>query len=36
MIKKFKNLFKKMGHAYVEGMEQFYAPIIKYNINPFI
>lgn len=36
MIKKVKNLFKKMGHAYVEGVGQLYAPIIKYNVNPFV
>ena len=27
-----KKMFKKMFKAYIEGVNEFYAPLIKYNI----
>ena len=36
MAKKVKNLFKKMGDAYITGMKELYAPIIKCNVTPFV
>jgi len=35
-MKKVKNLFKKIGHAYIEGFNRMYGPAINYGINPFI
>lgn len=35
MAKKVKNFFKKVGKAYLNGANELYAPMIRYNINPF-
>lgn len=35
-MKKIKNLFKKIGRAYIERFNQTYGPAIKCGINPFI
>ena len=34
MVKKVKNLVKKMGNLYIEGIALMYEPYIKYNICP--
>lgn len=35
-MKKVKNLFKRIGHIYVEGFNKTYGPVIKCGISPFI
>ena len=32
MAKIVKNVLKKVGHAYKEGLIQLYGPCIKYNV----
>lgn len=36
MARKVKNLFKKIGNAYLKGFADLYGPMIKYNISPLI
>ena len=36
MVKKVKNLVKKLGNLYLEGASLMYEPYIKYNIYPLI
>lgn len=36
MTKMVKNLFKKIGRAYIEGFNKMYGPVIECGINPFI
>lgn len=36
MAKRVKNLFKKIGRAYIEGFSIMYGPSIKYGVNPFL
>ena len=35
-MKKVKNLFKKLGKSYLNGMNNMYGACLKYNINPFM
>lgn len=36
MAKKVKNLFKKLGRAYLNGLAEVYGPAIRYGINPYM
>lgn len=36
MARKVKNLFRKIGVAYMDGFNKLYGPVIKQGINPFI
>ena len=34
MVKKVKNLLRKLGRAYMKGATELYGPMIRYNISP--
>lgn len=36
MARKVKSFFKKVGKAYMQGVNELYGPLIRYNISPFI
>lgn len=36
MAKKVKNLFKRLGKAYVEGFTKIYGPALEYGVFPFV
>ena len=33
-MKKIKNLFRKIGKAYLDGVNELYSPVIKCNLSP--
>ena len=35
-MRKVKNLLKKVGKAYMNGVVQLYGPAINYKINPYV
>lgn len=36
MAKKVKNLFKKLGKAYLDGIILYYKPLIDAKVNPWL
>lgn len=36
MAKKVKNLFKRLGKAYMKGIAEMYGPALKYGVSPFV
>ena len=36
MAKKMKNLLKRIGRAYMNGVMELYGPVIECKINPYI
>ena len=35
-MKKIKNVFRKIGHMYLEGFNMTYGKVVNCGINPFI
>ena len=36
MSKKVKNLFKRLGKAYMKGIAEMYGPALEHGISPFV
>ena len=36
MAKRVKNLFKRIGRAYMKGAVELYGPMVRYRISPLI
>ena len=36
MAKKVKNLFKRLGKAYMKGIPEMYGPALEHGIFPFV
>lgn len=36
MARKVKNLFKRIGRAYMKGAIELYGPMIRYKVSPLI
>ena len=36
MMKRVKNFVKRIGHAYVNAVNEMYGPIIKAGLNPWM
>ena len=36
MLKKTKKILRKFGTFYVKGLNEMYAPCLKYGVNPFV
>lgn len=36
MVKRVKNLFKRIGRAYMKGAIELYGPTVRYRISPLI